>query len=108
MTYEDFKNDRNVNIIPQQPDTKNIIGKVLNFVNKNEKYEVIDFSFHTDCECTSDCDCEDIFGTQFHCICLESPASFMIGMEFRFDAKEWGERKNNNIQVEDKKLLKER
>jgi len=100
MTLDYFQNNSRINVLPEQPDTKDIIGKTLHFVNNKEKYRVIDYCFYSECECTSDCDCEDIVGTQFICVCIESPTDFMLGLTFRFDAREWFPSKNNNIVVE--------
>jgi hypothetical protein len=98
MILEDFTNDTQGTNLPEQPSTINVIGKTLNFVNKKEKYKIVDFTYDSDCKYSSDC--EDIFGVQFRCECIESPSAFMIGLTFLFDAREWQDHKKNNIKIE--------
>jgi len=76
----------------KQPNANNIVGKVLNFQNDKQKFEVIR--------------CDGVHygekGYGFECICIESPSKSMIGEEYSFDARAWKEHNNNNIKVEKK------
>lgn len=84
------KSQKEKTMANRQPNSKNIIGKTLNFQTSKQKYEVVK------------CDGVDYGekGYVFECICIESPSKTMIGQSYSFDARAWKDHNNNNIKVE--------